>query len=173
MYIIEKPKVLFVGSGVLQAFGGESWDKFLDSISQRNDIDHSIDCPAPLKAIILTNDHVDTALKEKFSKSTGAEITNPDLASFLQDTLSIGFDHILTTNYTYELEAASVYPSKLSEYRIKKMQTSTAGRCEPKYLLHTVYLINKIYIFYILFLLFFLNHYLLKLHIELQYQNVE
>ena len=137
MYIIEKPKVLFVGSGVLQAFGGESWDKFLDSISQRNDIDHSIDCPAPLKAIILTNDHVDKALKDKFSKSTGAEITNPDLASFLQDTLSIGFDHILTTNYTYELEAASVYPNKLSEYRIKKMQTSTAGRCEPKYLLHT------------------------------------
>ncbi|MBQ7407223.1 MAG: hypothetical protein IJW11_05645 [Clostridia bacterium] len=48
----------------MQAFGGESWAHFLDSINTRTDLTceaSQIDCPAPLKAIVLTGDHVDDA----------------------------------------------------------------------------------------------------------------
>ena len=137
MYTITKPNVLLIGSGILQAFGGENWDNFLDSITTRTDLKEDTNCPAPLKAIIVTGDHVDTALKKKFSNPIGGEITNPELAKMLQNILSLGFDHILTTNYTYELEAASIYPNKLTKHRLSKMQKSTASRCEAKYLLHT------------------------------------
>lgn len=137
MFVLEKPKILLIGSGILQSYGGESWSVFLESIRTRNDLPEDINCPSPLKAIIVTDDHVDDAMRKKFSNSIGAKIENPELAAFLQNMLSVGFDHILTTNYTYELEEASIYPKELTEYRLKKMQTSTCGRCEPKYLLHT------------------------------------
>lgn len=137
---VTKPKVLLIGSGILQAFGGESWDAFLDSLKKYDGTTRKakeIDCPSPLKAIIMTNDHVDKALKDKFADSTCTDIESAELAKILQEILSVGFDHILTTNYTYELEAASIYPQKLTEYRLKRMQRSTTERCEPKYLLHT------------------------------------
>ncbi len=45
--------------------------------------------------------------------------------AWYQSILRAGFDHIITTNYTYELEQAA-YPEKtLSTNKIKKMQKST------------------------------------------------
>lgn len=140
MYTITKPKILLIGNGILRAFGGESWTNFLDSINTRKDdlpkID-KIDCPSPLKAIIVTGDHVDAAMKKKFSNPIVADGLDIQQVAILQDILSLGFDHILTTNYTYELEAAAIYPKGLTKYRLEKMQKSTAPRAEGKYLLHT------------------------------------
>ena len=124
----------------MQAFGGESWAEFLDSINTREDLScraGEIDCPAPLKAIIVTGDHVDNAMKKKFSDPIGEGALDPSQAEILRAVLAGGFDHILTTNYTYELESAAVYPERLTKSRLLKMQKSTGGRAEGKYLLHT------------------------------------
>jgi hypothetical protein len=140
MYAIEKPSLLLIGSGILQAFGGENWTDFLDSINTRKDelprVD-KIDCPSPLKAILVTGDHVDVAMKNKFADPTEIKGMDQSLVLVLQGILSVGFDHILTTNYTYELETAAMHPKKLTKYKLSKMQKSTMDRAEPKYLLHT------------------------------------
>lgn len=132
-------RVLLLGNGLLQSFGGESWDEFLKSICKRKDLPElkGINCPEPLKAILLTNDKVDVAMKEKCAKILNGEQIKPELALLLKEILALGFDHILTTNYTYELEQAAVYPERLSENRLKKMATSTQGQVEKKYLIHT------------------------------------
>ena len=96
-----------------------------------------INCPEPLKAILLTGDRVDVAMKDKCSNILNSEQINENLAMLLKEILSIGFDHIFTTNYTYELEQAAIYPRKLTEYKMKKMAASTTGIIDKKYLLHT------------------------------------
>lgn len=139
----KKQKILLLGNGILQAFGGESWNGFLASISKRPELPspNKINCPEPLKAILLTGDQVNVAMKEKCAEILGRDQLNEDLSKFLREILSLGFDHIFTTNYTYELEQAAVYPQKLTEYKLKKMATSTTGTIDKKYLLHTY---NKI-----------------------------
>jgi hypothetical protein len=135
----KKQKILLLGNGILQAFGGESWNEFLASICKRPKLPSpdKINCPEPLKAILLTGDQVNVAMKEKCAKILGREQISEELAMFLKTILSLGFDHILTTNYTYELEQAAIYPNKLSEYKLKKIATSTTGKIDKKYLLHT------------------------------------
>ena len=134
-----RQKILLLGNGILQSFGGESWNEFLSSICKRDDLPSpdKINCPEPLKAILLTGDRVDKAMKEKCVKILANQEISEELVKFLKEILSMGFDHILTTNYTYELEQAAIYPKKLTEYSLKKMATCTVGAVEPKYLLHT------------------------------------
>ena len=136
---IRKPKVLLIGNGILQAFGGESWNDFLKSIRKRDDLPepNKINCPEPLKAILLTDDRVDRAMRDKCKSILNGKSIEKSLAQALAEILSLGFDHILTTNYTYELEQAAIYPEALTEYKLKKMATSTTGRVENKYLIHT------------------------------------
>ena len=64
----EKPTVLLAGSGILQAYGGMSWNKYLESIADDKALlDNPLfkQCPSPLQAILLTNDHVDKKLSGK------------------------------------------------------------------------------------------------------------
>ena len=138
--MIDRPKVLLLGNGLLQAFGGESWNDFLNSIKRRDDLDNDLSkiiCPEPLKAILVTGDKVDVAMRAKCEKLLSNNDFSEDLSDMLRLILSMGFDHILTTNYTYEIEQAAIYPESLSESKLKKMSKSTAGRVEGKYLIHT------------------------------------
>ena len=137
---VKRPKVLLLGNGILQAFEGESWSAFLESIKMRNDISgdlSKINCPEPLKAILVTNDQVDDAMKGKRKKIFEQGNISVELATVLQELLSMDFDYVLTTNYTYELEQATIYPEKLTKYKLDKMATSTTGVIDRKYLLHT------------------------------------
>ena len=135
----KRTKILLIGNGILQAFGGESWNEFLSSICKRPELPspNEINCPEPLKAILMTGDNVDVAMKDKCYKILNREQISEELAIFLKEILSLGFDHIFTTNYTYELEQAAIYPDKLTEYKLKKMAASTTGVIDRKYLLHT------------------------------------
>lgn len=142
---VKRPKVLLLGNGILQTFGGESWSAFLESIKRRNDISgdlSKINCPEPLKAILVTNDQVDVAMKDKCKKIFEQGNISAELATVLQQLLSMDFDYILTTNYTYELEQAAIYPQNLTKYKLDKMATSTTGVIDRKYLLHTYNRVN-------------------------------
>lgn len=134
----KKSKILLFGNGLLQSFGGESWSEFLSSISKRDNLPSidEINCPEPLKAILVTEDKVDVAMREKCSQMQKS-IISYQLNVAIRELMSLGFDHILTTNYTYELEQAAEYPEYLTEYKLKKMTKSTVDRAEPKYLIHT------------------------------------
>lgn len=140
----EYPQVMLLGSGLNQAFGGASWEDFLEEITTKKEIQDKkiavkdIKCPEPLKAIILTDDHVDIAMKV-YCKNKISESIDGEFSGILNRVLTMGFDEILTTNYTYELEKASVFPKILTKNRITKMMKHTSGSkiAESQYLLHT------------------------------------
>ena len=136
---VKRPQILLFGNGLLQSFGGESWNDFLISIKKRDDLPRpeEINCPEPLKAILLTNDQIDKAMRKKCQELLCKNNVTTDLADVIRELFLIGFDHILTTNYTYELEQAAIYPKILTESKVKQIAKCTTGNVEKKYLLHT------------------------------------
>lgn len=55
----------------------------------------------------------------------------------LRRFLRVGFDHILTTNYTYEFEAASFQSTKITVYKLRQIQRKTQEHAKLRYLIHT------------------------------------
>lgn len=137
---VEAPQILLLGNGLNLQFEKLSWDKLLENISeQRLYPDGYFDgFPEPLKAILLSNDHIDAKLRERKDQLFGKVESGTQLDQ-LQDILSIGFDQILTTNYSYELEIASLSSKNITEKDLKNMSSHTpyVSRVEPKYLLHS------------------------------------
>ena len=133
------PKVLLIGNGINRAFGGDSWTGILKRISKRNDIPiDDLKSPMPLQAVLVTNNDIKAALDSHKNLFYGS-INNTGQESAYKSILSLGFDHILTTNYSYELEIASLDKDTISDYELLKMvsHTTAVERAEPKYLLHT------------------------------------
>ena len=133
------PQVLLIGNGLNQAYGGCSWSALLNDLSTRHDIDATkLVCPEPLKAITVTGDAVDIALKGKHNQLFGSIQTDKQM-HVLHHVLGLGFDHILTTNYSYELESAALSKSAISEMTVRKLMNHTPAckRAEGKFLLRT------------------------------------
>lgn len=133
------PQVLLIGNGINRVFGGDSWTGILKRISKRNDMPiDDLKSPMPLQAVLVTNDDIKTALNSHKKLFYGS-INNIEQESVYQSILSLGFDHILTTNYSYELEIASLDKGTISDYELLKMVSHTIAveRAEPKYLLYT------------------------------------
>ncbi len=139
----KRPQVILLGNGINRAFNGVSWNDLLNSIADEKYKDKQIECPMPLKAILVTGDNIDKTLKnhiEQNRQQAYGAIVQKEHAAMLQKILSIGADHILTTNYSYELEmAAKNVKSGLSDYAIEQMMAHTDAvyKAESKYLLST------------------------------------
>jgi len=137
-------KILLLGNGLNRAYGNQSWNGLLKSFGGGAADYNSDNCPEPLKAVILSNDCIDVKLKECKHELYGK--ISADQAVQLQKLLSAGFDEILTTNYSYELELAGLnqVDKDIKDYQLKKMtaHTSEVSNCETKYLLHTYNVIN-------------------------------
>lgn len=139
---MSRPQVLLLGNGINRAFCSDSWDDLLNSIDEREDKYDISDrsCPETLKAILVTCDRVDTALADKKEQLANLGAAKPDgQLVLLRRLLDIGFDGILTTNYSYELETAALGAENINESRLKHIQrhTSEISRCEPNFMLHT------------------------------------
>jgi hypothetical protein len=91
----------------------------------------------PLRAILLTDDQVDVAIKTHKKDFYGEVIDGLQMP--LEGLLRIGFDDILTTNYSYELEAVAAHRKTVSEYFIKKNchNIEDGKKVDYKYLLHS------------------------------------
>ncbi|MGN1119617.1 MAG: hypothetical protein ACI4Q4_04620, partial [Oscillospiraceae bacterium] len=91
------PRVLLLGNGLNQAFGADSWQEFLERIDTRSDEDkrkkpaRDLECPAPLKAILITEDKVDVVMKQHKDYFFG-QVTSERHRRMLQALLSVGFD---------------------------------------------------------------------------------
>lgn len=137
---MKRPQILLLGNGINRAFSSDSWDDLLNSIDSRPDKYKISDlsCPETLKAILVTGDKVDTALagKKEQLANLGAEKPEGQIV-LLKRLLDIGFDGILTTNYSYELEVAAL--GNISEGKLKRIQrhTDEIKRCEASFMLHT------------------------------------
>ena len=136
------PQVLLLGNGINRAFNSDSWDDLLNSIDRRADCYDIGDyrCPETLKAILITEDNVDKALQSQKERlgNLGTEKSEKQM-QLLRRLLSAGFDEILTTNYSYELETAALGQDKVNERSLRRMQghTDEVSRCETSLMLHT------------------------------------
>lgn len=134
------PQVLLLGNGLNRAFGGESWGKIIEEIWQNNKIKFNdvVSLPFPLQAIVGTDDKVETILAGKPKSFYGLEDIGK-LQSSICRLLNIKFDHILTTNYSYEIERVGNPSISQDGEKCKNIMkhTSACERSESKYLLHT------------------------------------
>ncbi len=137
-----KPQILLLGNGINRAFNSDSWDQLLNSMAEEYGVENAKEyiCPETLKAILVTRDRVDEALSRKKDRlgNLGTE-KPPKQMELLRRLLASDFDHILTTNYSYELETAALGEDKICESALKKMQrhTDEVSRCEASLMLHT------------------------------------
>ena len=120
----KRPRVLLLGNGVCRSFGGISWNGLIDHLKDEKKYPLAAEryvMPMPLKAALLTDNTLATKMKEIVK---AVEKPDPDQDaynwnSFIKVTPEmkqqlrrlIGekgeqFDYILTTNYSYEIEAA-------------------------------------------------------------------
>lgn len=133
------PNVLLLGNGINLAYGGISWKELLKGINVRDDLDiDHLTLPMPLQAILLSNNCLKDAMKENNGCFCG-EIKTEEQMKVLQELLSFGFDDILTTNYSYELEAAATGREKVSFQYVSRKQdkTSAVTKAESKFMFHT------------------------------------
>ena len=114
------PNVLLIGNGINRAFNFLSWGDLLKDIALPEKRELKLDnVPAPLQAVILTNDTVDSRLKEVSQKLVDMK-SSSDEERLLSKTVELPFDAILTANYTYELEKAICHDFKLTSGRASK-----------------------------------------------------
>lgn len=142
MGIREYPQVLLLGNGLNRAYAGSGWGDLIKEIRTNGRINPEsaefLNAPFPLQAVLATDDAVDSAIKsnrESFCGVKEIEALRPSLTRLL----TAGFDHILTTNYSYELERSAnpriCYDGAGCEKIVQ--HTDAVKRAEAKFLLHT------------------------------------
>lgn len=139
------PQVIFLGNGINRAFGGMSWGEILHEMAadSKKQVDvNQLKSPMPLQAIYLTDDNVNDTLKKHKYKLFGKIGEDKLHLELLQRILSINADHIITTNYSYELEFAA-YPEllklsdKSKERKIEKLRVCENNKKQGnKYMLY-------------------------------------
>ena len=139
------PQILLLGNGIVRVQDGKSWCDLLDSFSERpGEKAEDLLLPMPLRAIYLTNDSIKMKLCGKKEEFLG-ELHDPEIRGRLNKLLGLGFDDILTTNYSYELEMAVKGMGKMSENIIKSFSKNIipGKRAETKYLLSTCNVVSN------------------------------
>lgn len=137
---IKYPQVLLLGNGLNKAFGGSSWDQLINSIWTNDEValETIHDVPFPLQAVIATKDNIDEKLKEKPDSFYGVKSID-EIKIYIEQLLEMGFDHILTTNYSYEIERVACPSVKRDGEYCRKLMEHTRGcrKAETRYMLHT------------------------------------
>lgn len=135
------PKILLLGNGINRAFDADSWEDMLKAITERNDLPKELHLPMPLQAVLVSNDHLSKKLSDPENQKNwfGKLTKDGKQGQLLRQLLQIGFDDILTTNYSYELEAAALGYNSLTAAQVKKLAAHTpkVTRCESRYRLFT------------------------------------
>lgn len=136
------PQVLLVGNGLNRGCGADSWEKLLEEIEGEQEAPLRSDCPYPLRATLATNGQVAEWVKAHTDDLFGR--SNHDLTQLLQALLSLKFDDILTTNYSYEIEATAHGNDSVDKAFLKKtcQNIEDGKRVDLKYLLHSCQIIS-------------------------------
>lgn len=133
------PQVLLLGNGLNRAFGGENWSKAIESIWKNKAVLHADvkGVPFPLQTVIGTEDKVEEVLKRKPQFMYGLENLD-EIKTPLSRLLTLNFDHILTTNYSYEIERVMIPTIDCGGNACARFlaHTGDCKRAESKHLIH-------------------------------------
>ena len=147
-----RPKVLLLGNGINNWSEYHSWTDLLIDLCDDPKIKEYLQndsqkktLPMSMQAVLATGDDILGAIKryntgQKYKKVNPfyGRITSEKQVHALQRLLEAGFDCILTTNYSYELEfAAKQIESVTSDYQIKTLADSFVKPIENKYLVRS------------------------------------
>ena len=97
------PRVLLLGNGILRLSGGGDWGALLKEISLLDALPNLEKVPYAMQPECLCGVDVDEVQRRTAAAITDGEADRQDV---LKRLLSLPFDAILTTNYTYEIERA-------------------------------------------------------------------
>lgn len=135
------PKVLLTGNGLHRAFEDANWDKLLRDLSGDRFTDEKWemlkDLPYPQLAIVATGNHLDVGMKDASRLYIQSDVL-PGEDSLIKKAADSGFEVILTTNYSYEIEKAlcpgfHVGIGKASKYRKKTCKDKTKAETAALY----------------------------------------
>lgn len=103
--------VLLLGNGINRAYDYASWDGLINAIKTKNLTKEETEAlkrvPYPLQPVVLTSDKVGDKMKEIAPDLVKLQAP-PEEEKTLKSFASLPFDAILTGNYTYELEKATI-----------------------------------------------------------------
>lgn len=149
----KRPRVLFLGNGLCRSYGGMSWNKLLDELKEKDKYPAEAKnylMPMPLKAAMLTNNTLASKMRNvvKPHDKQDPKIDGYDWSSFIKATPEMKehlvrlirdrFDYVLTTNYSYEIEAALTDRSNLSESQISRiMHFHEVEHAQTQFLVNT------------------------------------
>jgi hypothetical protein len=135
-----RPQVLLLGNGLIRSYSGlaMSWKDLVCRIGSDRTIPSTVDIPLPMEIVLRTEGHVSNVLRDH-KKELYGRIESDTFRSRLMTLLDAGFDDILTTNYSYELEEAASGKAFLTKDEISAMRRYIGFRRkkEKRYLLHT------------------------------------
>ena len=131
------PRVLILGNGLNLAYGSRSvsWKNLITDGTDQN-VPDTITVPLSLEVVLRTGNNALDILRRRRSELYG-RVDTKELREALRELLSMGFDEILTTNYSYELEEAALGIEEVTDKELVKMIRSTTGFVDRKYLLHS------------------------------------
>ncbi|MCQ2527638.1 MAG: SIR2 family protein [Saccharofermentans sp.] len=121
-----RPRVLLLGNGINRSYNGDSWDALLNSITKRTfstiEKDALEKMSFPMRAILVSDNDVKSGVDGIAPALVEIEPCD-EQRDLLQSIINLGFDAILTTNYSYEIEKAldsefTVKLKKKSKYRV-------------------------------------------------------
>lgn len=154
----KRPKVLLLGNGLCRAYGGMSWDKLLDEIKDQitfSDPARHYVIPMPLKAAMLANNTLSKKLREivaEVKTDDGQQektnwqnfvCTTKEMRNQIRKLVNCGFDYILTTNYSYEIEAALLDKETLLPRDIAKLLNfHEVDNAQKQFLINTFNLVG-------------------------------
>ena len=131
------PKVLLLGNGLNLAYGSRSvsWKNLITEGTDQN-VPDTITVPLSLEVVLRTGNNALEVLRRRRRELYG-RVDTDELRTALRELLSMGFDEILTTNYSYELEEAALGIEEAEDKDLVKLMKSTTGFIDRKYLLHS------------------------------------
>ena len=124
------PRVLLIGNGILRAFGGDSWNQLIDDVMKGNknqrekDAIHNL--PYSLQIVAASDDNVDSTMKDLSAKMIDSNVPNQECEDLIRRMVD-GYDCVLTTNYSYELEKILIpgfyiKPGVSSKFRLSSIK---------------------------------------------------
>lgn len=125
--IKQTPQILFLGNGINRQFEQGSWDDIINDYAVKNITGYKKgqlkDFPATMQIVMATGDKVDKSMVDLAKKFLECEITDEQIC-YNQKLLRLPFEHIITTNYSYELELAVGGGYSVGNYRKQNFVTN-------------------------------------------------
>ncbi|MDO4865766.1 MAG: hypothetical protein Q4C10_04360 [Clostridia bacterium] len=136
------PRVLLLGNGILRLRGGVSWESLLSRIAMNDDIPDEVlrEIPMAMRVEALCGADVEGA---RLRAAGEFEPIDACVTDTLRRLLSLPWDCVLTTNYTYEAEGVLLNRGRFGREDRSRMLACMNGSVLRRDNLHFCYIMER------------------------------